>query len=264
MSCSSTHHHRQHHPQQPQQQQADSDVFGAVVAPSATVLCFTDSTGSNYQPALPSSRLSSSCALLAAEFDRSQQTPVIVAPGSSGHVPLRPPSVVVRSPSASSSTSTSSVFTAANLYDSAVSLAASAPCITAQSCCYHLSDESCTATAHSPIMQPSCSASSTPSFIYPSNFFQPYYGLSPTLSEFNVLQMCCQPLFTEVCFLFTIFYICFNARAPYSVVRMVIFNSRPVRLIHASCSIDAVHFGMSCLKNDGVINRTHVAMHQTW
>lgn len=31
------------------------------------------------------------------------------------------------------------------------------------------------------------------------SFLQPYYGLSPTLSNFNVLQMCCyQPFFQEV------------------------------------------------------------------
>uniref|UniRef100_A0A0R3S1D9 Uncharacterized protein n=1 Tax=Elaeophora elaphi TaxID=1147741 RepID=A0A0R3S1D9_9BILA len=55
-------------------------------------------------------------------------------------------------------------------------------------------------SSHSPagsssMLHSSCSSSS---FVYPSNFFQPYYGLSPTLNEFNVLQMCCQPLFTEI------------------------------------------------------------------
>lgn len=211
VSCTGNHHHHHHHhqqqqhlrqQQQQQQQHADSNAFDMTTAPLATVLCST-STGYHHPPL--HSNLPSTASGTTSAFDRSQQTPVIVAPNGSAHIHQPPPPTVrpgsnVSSPDDMSSTSTnapSTTSTANNLYDATVATA-STPYLTAQSCCYLSSDSS-------PVLQPPC-ASSSSGFIYSSNFFQPYYGLSPTLSDFNVLQMCCQPLFSEVCFVHEYFF----------------------------------------------------------
>lgn len=178
MSCNNSHHH----------QPASNSAFDNRGASSSGI-----STTSYHllHESLPRAATSGT------SFDRSRQTPVIVAASSSSSSAYTPEHL----------SSTAEVSSSSSTLYSAAATTASAPYATAHT--YHPSSESSTAVP-SPVLQPSCSNSSSGGFICPSNFFQPYYGLSPTLSEFSVLQMCCQPLFSEVClskmFFFFLFF----------------------------------------------------------
>uniref|UniRef100_A0A915PEY0 Uncharacterized protein n=1 Tax=Setaria digitata TaxID=48799 RepID=A0A915PEY0_9BILA len=195
VSCNNNHHH--HH-----QQQGASNVC-SIVAPACSARTIYPATLDDNLP--PVGVTDNTSVVETTVFDCSQQTRVIVAPNISSSV---------GSPALSSSVSASSSLSSAvavavahvpqqqshlNTEESSSNTALYGSGSASPSSHYltthagYLSGHS--SGGPSSMLHSSCSTSS---FVYPSNFFQPYYGLSSTLSEFNVLQMCCQPLFTEI------------------------------------------------------------------
>ncbi|KAM3716320.1 Transcription factor [Dirofilaria immitis] len=172
------HHHR--HQQSQQQQRSSNGVYNIVAISTCTDRINYPATLDDNIPSVGvSDSTSITNATDATEFDRSRQTRVIVAPNISSQQQQQSH----QNSEESSSNST--------LYGAITPSSSSSTYLTAQA--GYLSGH--TSVGQSSILHSSCSNSN---FVYPSNFFQPYYGLSPTLNEFNVLQMCCQPLFTEI------------------------------------------------------------------
>ncbi|VDN08259.1 unnamed protein product [Thelazia callipaeda] len=204
VSCnnsSNCHHQSQQPSPPPQQQQNGSSIYGIVNGSGC-------STSGNYTVTLddnlPSVGVSDNTSIPDTvsnpTFDCSHHTPVIVAR------------------SASSSSTLSSLLATTTIRDARTGIhiqhqyhSSSGKSLIRRGAIYggstitalppHISCNSTTTGYHhssnvtaTPVVQ----SSSTSSFVCPSNFLQPYYSLSPSLSEFNVLQMCCQPLFTEI------------------------------------------------------------------
>lgn len=208
INCNNTNNNN-HHPQQQRESQKHGNSSHAVYSGIVPSTC---SGGTDYPITLAnnlSHGLISGCNSItnntdatSVAFGRSHQTRVIVAPNMSS---LSPSS---SSPSSSSSASThvpqqhhhhyhhhsTTEESSSNTDLYGITTPSSSSYITAQAGNYLSGHHP--SVGSSSVLHSSCSSSS---FVYPSNFFQPYYGLSPTLNEFNVLQMCCQPLLTEVC-----------------------------------------------------------------
>ncbi|CAG9538887.1 unnamed protein product [Cercopithifilaria johnstoni] len=198
VNCNSNNHHHQQQRQQQQQSQHQNsrNVYNIVVAPACSGLTNYPATLDDDLPPIGVSDSTSITNTTDATvaFDRSRQTRVIVAPNISSSSP----SLSLSSVSSSAVSVSASADVPQQQPHSSTEEPSSNPALygTTTSSSPYLTAQAGYLSSHSPsVLHSSCSSSN---FVYSSNFFQPYYGLSPTLNEFNVLQMCCQPLFTEI------------------------------------------------------------------